>query len=181
MGMRHKVYVYFFPDLTLLIPSCRAANNWLYPGQGKGSIAIAPGLSPKSLALHLWLVYSASGADCERHIESYKDLDESWMRMSRRKTKRSFVEDSILISVSNSGDSGEISLSLGLPTLGRPIQHFSQLGVPEYSVPDSTDPIRLAELTIALRDEGHRFLREGLWDTKNGKLRVKKTRDKKVP
>ena len=171
MNQERNVYVYFFPDKTLLIPSCRAANNWLYPGQGKGSVMIAADLSPHSLAPHLWQAYSLSGADCERHIESFKDLDESWMKLSGRKTKRSFVEDSILISLGNGGCEGNIRMTLGLPVLGRPIQHFSQQGVPSHLVPESTDPLRLAELTLELRDEGYRFLREGLWDTQKGELR----------
>jgi hypothetical protein len=176
MNIKKKTYVYFFPDLTLLVPACKAANDWLYIGQCEGSVVIEPSPKPQILAAHLWQVYQTSGTDCERHIESYKDLDESWMKVSGRKTKRSFVEDSILISVSNSGCPGEISITLGLPVLGRPIQHFSQQGVPEELVPDTTEPLRLAELTIELRDEGYRFLREGLWDTQKGELRKKPKR-----
>ena len=173
MNQKRNVYVYFFLDKTLLIPSCRGANDRLWVGQGKGSVAIAAGLSPDALAPHLWQAYSSSGADCERHIESYKDLDYSWMKLSGRKTKRAFVEESILVGVSNGGCPGEICLSVNLPTLGRPIQHFRQWGVPKHLVPDSSDPLRLAELTIELRDEGYRFLREGLWDTQKGELRKK--------
>ena len=97
ISMRHKVYVYFFNDRTLLITSCRAANDRLYVGQCEGSTVIESNPQPHALATQLWQVYSASGADCERRIESYKDLHESWMKLSGRKTKRSFVEDSILL------------------------------------------------------------------------------------
>ena len=168
MTQQRRCDVFFFPEMTMFVPSCIGLDGRPYMAQAGGVKKIASDVAMSVFSAALYEAWLFSGLACPK-IKSWKDVDLSWMKESGRKSRKAFVQESIGAAMSNKNFPGQISVSIMLPDLRQKF-HLGTTQTPRTIIPDSIEPTAIGKVVLKLLGEGKKIIDEGKWDPDKGRM-----------